>query len=204
MLKINEYEGKTFEEAKEKALIELNANEKELYIKDEITQTGKLFKSNKHIIKVIEQTELKKYIKELITDLSKLLEVDLNFEVRVTDNIFNIILVSSKNAILIGKEGKTLEALQTIIRQIVKNKTDLNIKINVDIADYKNNKIRNLEREIKKIAREVQKSKIEASLDHMNSFERRAIHNMVDEMEHIKTESVGEGKNRHIVIKYVE
>ncbi len=204
MLKINEFEGKTLEEATNKAITELNANLDEIFISDSVEETGKLFKSTKHVIKVIEVTELKRYIKEIIADLSRLLEIDLNSEIRVHENIFNVLLVSSNNAILIGKEGKTLEAIQTLIRQIVQNNTDMDIKVNIDIADYKNNKIKNLERVVKKIAYEVQKSKVEASLDPMNSFERRAIHNLIKDMDHLTTESIGEGKNRHIVIKYVE
>ena len=161
MLKINEFEGKTLEEATNKAITELNANLDEIFISDSVEETGKLFKSTKHVIKVIEVTELKRYIKEIIADLSRLLEIDLNSEIRVHENIFNVLLVSSNNAILIGKEGKTLEAIQTLIRQIVQNNTDMDIKVNIDIADYKNNKIKNLERVVKKIAYEVQKNSLD-------------------------------------------
>lgn len=204
MLKINEYEGKTLEEAKLKALEELNANENELYIIDNEVETGKIFKSTKHIIKVIEKVNFKDYLKEVIKEISENLKIDMNSEIRFDEDIYNVVIISSNNALLIGKEGKTLEALQLLIRQIVKNKTGLNLKINLDIANYKNNKVKTLEREIKKIAREVQKTKIEASLDPMNSYERRIIHNMVNNMPNLETESVGEDKMRHIIIRYVE
>lgn len=204
MIKINEFEGKTYSEAVERATIQLNTSTSEIYIIDTVVEKGKLFKSNKHIIKVIEKTNLKEYIKEVFKNLSQYMNLDLNLEIRIEEDIINIVLVSSNNAILIGKEGKTLEALQILIRQIVKNTTNLNVKINLDIANYKSNKIKTLEHEIKKIAREVQKTKIDVSLDPMNSFERRTIHNMINNMDNLSTESIGEGKERHIVIKYTE
>ena len=64
--------------------------------------------------------------------------------------------------------------------------------------------MKKLEYEIKKIAKEVQSTKIDASLDPMNSYERRNIHTMIDKFDNLVTESIGEGKDRHIVIKYVE
>ena len=48
------------------------------------------------------------------------------------------------------------------------------------------------------------KTKVDVSLDPMNSYERRYIHNIVDGYKNVTTESEGEGKDRHIVIKYVE
>lgn len=204
MLKIKEYEGKSLEEAKLKALEELNANENELYIIDNVVESGKLFKSTKHVIKVIEKVSFKDYLKQVLKEISENLKIDINSEIRVDEDIYNVVIITSNNALLIGKEGKTLEALQLLLRQIIKNQTGLNIKINLDIANYKNNKIKTLEREVKKIAREVQKTKIEASLDPMNSYERRIIHNMINDMPNLETESVGEDKMRHIIIKYVE
>ena len=71
-------------------------------------------------------------------------------------------------------------------------------------SNYKEKKLHQLEREVKKIAKEVQKTKVDVSLDPMNSYERRYIHNAINEWHNISTESEGEGKDRHIVIRYVE
>ena len=79
-----------------------------------------------------------------------------------------------------------------------------NIKVNVDVANYKEKNLRRKTSEIKKIAYEVQKTKVDVELEPMNSYERREIHNMVDQIPNVTTESIGEGLNRHIVIKYVE
>ena len=132
------------------------------------------------------------------------MNIKIQYELNETDGIYNLTLVSENNPILIGREGKTLESLQLLLRQAVQKQTGHSIKVNIDISGYKNKKMKNLEYEVKKIAREVQTSKIDASLDPMNSYERRRIHTLISEMKNLTTESVGEGKERHIIIKYVE
>ena len=125
------------------------------------------------------------------------------FDLSIT-NILSVMLVSDNNPILIGKDGKNLSSIQTIIRQVVNNQTKQNIKINVDASNYKERKIKNLEREIKKIARDVLTSKVDVKLDPMNSYERRIIHSLISEYENLETISEGAEPNRYVVIKYIE
>ena len=78
------------------------------------------------------------------------------------------------------------------------------LKVNLDASNYKAKKNKNLEYEVKKIAKDVLKTKIDAKLDPMTSFERRIVHNVVNNFENLMTESVGETPNRCVVIKYKE
>ena len=132
------------------------------------------------------------------------MNVTIESEINITeDNIYNINLVTSNNSILIGKEGKTLDAIQCLLRQISQNDLQNKIKINVDISNYKYEQTKKLEKNIKNIAKEVLKTKVDTSLDPMNSYNRRIVHTIVSEFSDLETESVGEGKERHVVIKYV-
>ena len=194
------FEGKTKEEVLNKVKEELHLEEKDLYIDEEFHE-AKLFKSSKCILT---KNDIKEYLKNFIEEYSKLMNIKIQYELNETDGIYNLTLVSENNPILIGREGKTLESLQLLLRQAVQKQTGHSIKVNIDISGYKNKKMKNLEYEVKKIAREVQTSKIDASLDPMNSYERRRIHTLISEMKNLTTESVGEGKERHIIIKYVE
>ena len=203
MLNLKKYEGKTQEQALEKAMIELNSEEKNLIYDYEYIE-GKLFKSSKYIINVIEKQEIKEFINNYINELGNLMNIKIENEILEKDNIYNVILLTSNNAILIGKEGKNLNSIQSLIRNTIKNQTGLNIKVNIDISNYKDKKLKNLEYQIKKIAKEVLKTKVDVSLDPMNSYERRYIHNIINEYKNLETESIGEGRERHIVIKYVE
>ena len=203
MLKINKYEGKTEEDALNKAMIELNCESNNLFYTTK-TVEGKLFKSGKTIVTVVQKSDIKEYINEYFKELGKTMNIDIESEVLYKNDSFNITLLTSNNSLLIGKEGKNLSAIQTLLRQSLKVKTDMSIKLNIDISNYKEKKLHQLEREVKKIAKEVQKTKVDVSLDPMNSYERRYIHNVINEWHNISTESEGEGKDRHIVIRYVE
>ena len=97
-----------------------------------------------------------------------------------------------------------MNAIQVILRTIIKRMTNNKVKINIDASNYKAKKIENLENEIKKIIGEILETKVDVKLDPMNSYERMIVHNYVNDYENLKTESIGEEPNRYIVIKYRE
>ena len=202
MLKLYSFEGKTQEEALEKALSNLNASTNEVIYN--ITETeGKLFKAKKSIVNVVLKNDVKNEIKDFINELKKKMNIDINMEVKEVDDVFNVLLISDNNSILIGKEGRTINALQLILRQTL-NKYGLNIKVNLYVSNYKANKVKNIEYEIKKLARNVLDTKVEAKLDPMNSYERRVVHTVISEFEFLETESFGEEPERYVIIRYKE
>ena len=203
MIKINKYEGKTEEQAINKCIEITNLKREDFIYKVEHIE-GKLFKSEKYIISVLTKQEIVNYIKEFLENIGKLSGIEINTEVFIDEDYFNVNLVSSNNSILIGKEGKTLNALQVIIRQIFKNQIKLPAKINLDISNYRIDKLKRIEKEIKNIIKEVTNTKMDVYLDPMNSYERRYVHNLVNSYPNVTTESVGEGSERRVTIKYVE
>ena len=195
----NIYEGKTFEEAKEKALTELNISEENLII-NILEEKNTLLK--KYVkIEVINYNDIIDYTKEIVSELTKLMGIEANLEVRRRDENITIRIFSDHNAVLIGKNGYTIAALQTIVRQIIFNEVNKNISIILDVENYKEKKMRNIEYLAKKTAREVAKTKVEAKLDSMNSYERRIVHSILSDDKYVYTESIGEEPNRCVVIK---
>lgn len=203
MLEIVKEEAKTKEEALENILKKTNLTQDDFFLKSEFVE-GKLFKSPKYIVSALKKEDVKNFITEYIENLSKLLNLDITSEILNNNESFNITLVSDNNAILIGKEGKNLNAIQTILRQAIKTEAGINLKISVDVGNYKLKKMKNIEIEVRKIAEEMEKSHLDVSLDPMNSYERRLVHNIINEYSNLTTESFGEGKDRHVVIKYIE
>ena len=203
MLEIVKEEAKTKEEALENILKKTNLTQDDFFLKSEFVE-GKLFKSSKYIVSALKKEDVKKFITEYIENLSKLLNLDITSEILNNNESFNVTLVSDNNAILIGKEGKNLNAIQTILRQAIKTEAGINLKISVDVGNYKLKKMKNIEIEVRKIAEEMEKSHLDVSLDPMNSYERRLVHNIINEYSNLTTESFGEGKDRHVVIKYIE
>lgn len=202
-MELKKYEGKNKEEILKKILKELNCNQNDLFLKSEFIE-GKLFKSSKYIVSVVTKKEIIEYISEYIQNLSRCMKINIESEILESEDIFKVTLVSDQNAILIGKEGRTLNSIQLLLKQSIKNKIGLSLKINVDVANYKVKKLKNIEYQVRKIINEVQSTKITAALDPMNSYERRFVHNLVSEYKNLTTESIGEGRDRRVTIKYKE
>ena len=197
------FEGKNKEELKEKLLKELKCEESECLFKYE-TKKGGLFKSESYVIKGITLDNVKNDIATFLKDLVTNMGLEVNIESNIRDNQINIKMFSNNNPILIGKNGQTLIALQNIVKQMVYTNTGLYPYILLDVENYKDKKQSNLEYHAKKIAKEVQKTKVDVILDDMNSYERKIVHDVLNNFKNIKTESEGEEPHRHIVIKYVE
>ena len=193
------YEGKTKEEAIEKGLNELKITEENAIINVLEEKNGLLKKSAK--VEIININELINYTKETILEIISLMNLEANLEVRRRENNITITIYSDNNSILIGKNGKTVQAIQTLIRQIILSPIKSDLQIIIDVENYKAKRISHLERMAKQVAREVKYSKVETKLDPMNSYERRAIHNALSKNKYVYTESVGEEPNRCIVIK---
>ena len=194
------FSGKTEEEAIENALAELSLTKDDI-LYDTKEQKGGLFKGKKVEISVTKKSDINDFIKETVLKLVKDMGFDAQIETKVRDGILNLTLHSDNNNLLIGRDGKNMSALNIIVKQIVQNEVGSFYKFNLDVGEYKLKQQKNLERMAKRVAREVAKTKVEAKLDPMNSYERRIIHNILNDDRYVYTESVGEEPNRCVVIK---
>ena len=162
---------------------------------------GKLFQGNLKEVTVYKKetinNEIKNYLKEIIENMG----LEVSFELSTKDERTTIKMYSNNNPILIGKNGQTLKALETLAKQKIQNETGIHYKITLDVSNYKDKIKRNLERLAITTAKEVVKTKIPVALDNMTSYERMIIHNKLTDFKGVKTESEGEEPNRHIVIK---
>ena len=193
------FEGKTFEEVKERALYELKESENNIIIKVIAEKNGLLKKSV--TVEVIKYSDVINYVKETLTTIINLMNLNPTFEVKRRDNSINIKIYSDNNSILIGKNGRSIQALQLLIRQMLANKITNEVLINLDVENYNEKKLKSIEFLAKKIAREVSKTKVETKMDSMNSYERRVVHNLLSNNKYVYTESIGEEPNRCVVIK---
>ena len=203
MLNKYTYEDNTIEKALEKCLNDLNVNKDDIYYKEEI-QKGSLLKASKAIIEVIKKDDIKILINNFIKEIGKYINLTIKTDIYFTDENIKVILDSENNAVLIGKNGKMLNSIQTLLKKHIENETSMNLKVYIDIENYKQKKIENLEKNVRKIINEVLLTKIDAKLDEMNSYERRIVHNIVSEYDFIISESFGETPHRYVVIKSVE
>ena len=191
--------GKTYEEAVNKAKIELQELEENLIIN--VIDEKKSLLSKKCEIEVIEKREIKNFIKEKLVNILREMGYQAEVEIQVKQDIPTYRIYSNNDSLLIGKGGKNLEALQIVLRQIVNTETGINYRFFLDVSDYKEKNEHYLESLAKRLAREVATTKIEVKMDSMNSYERRIVHNVLTNNKKVYTESVGEEPNRCVVIK---
>lgn len=196
------YEGKTKEAAIELALQELKISDEDLVINNIEEKSGLLKKSVK--IEVYNVNEVISFIKDTISEITKNMGAEANLEVRRRENNISVTIFSDNNSILIGKNGKNVAALQLLIRQMVNSKLNTPLGIIIDVGNYKEKRAKNIEYLAKKLAREAYKTKTEVTMDSMNSYERRIVHEALAEDKYVYTESIGEEPNRKVVIKIKE
>ena len=203
-LKSHKYEGKNQEEVINSALKDLNASTNEVYtnVKEEIT--GSIFKSKKYKVEVILKEDLIEYIKNYLKEITDLMGLKVQLEVQKRENFIKVNMICDNNAILIGKNGRTMSSLQVLIRQAVQTKCGQRINIILDASDYKEKQQRNIERLAIRLAKDVRKTGVEVKMNSMNSFERRLVHNKLTDFKGVTTISEGEEPNRCVVIKPVE
>ncbi len=196
------YEGKTKEQAIELALEDLKITEEDLII-NKVEEKSNLLKKSV-TIEVLNINEIIAFIKETISEIIRKMSAEGNLEVRRREENITITIFSDNNAILIGKNGKNVSALQLIVRQMVNSKLSKPLSIIIDVGNYKEKRAKNIEYLAKKLAREAYKTKTEITMDSMNSYERRIVHSALADDKYVYTESVGEEPNRKVVIKLKE
>jgi spoIIIJ-associated protein len=115
--------------------------------------------------------------------------------------VFNV--GSKESDLLIGQYGVNLRALQHILRAIARRRTEEKLRFSVDVNDYRREKIGSLVSLARAMARQAVEEKRLMALRPMSAYERRIVHLELSENEQVKTESIGEGEERKVVIKPV-
>ena len=144
------FEGKNKIDAIAKAASELKCNEDDLIVEILEENVGIVKKVTR--IRVVKLSELTNFIKDKIKEITSLMNLDVNLEVRRRENSLTIKMFSDNNNILIGKGGKTVESLQTIIRTTVSNLVETPLSIVLDVENYKEKRVKHLEFLARRIA----------------------------------------------------
>lgn len=141
----------------------------------------------------------KEYLEKILFNLN----VECKIEFRTLDGGMQIFynLDTTENSLLIGREGRNLQALQYALRNFLSQFTEERIVVNLDIGGYHSNRVKQLEILATKTAKDVAKTKIAVKLDPMNSYERRIIHTKLADWKDVETVSEGEGQDRALIIR---
>ena len=201
---MREFSAKTVELCLDKASSELNVEKDKLTYEVVEEKIGFLGINKKATIKVYEFIDVVYYAEEYLKNVCKALGLEISLKSFTKDEIIKILIETNENNLLIGPKGVTLQSLNELVKLAVSNKFKKKYRILLDVHDYKNKKYNVLIRVAKNAAREVLKTHMDVKLNPMTPDERKKVHYALSTMKNIKTESVGDGKDRDIVIKYVK
>lgn len=145
-----------------------------------------------------------KYSKKFIEDVLSFFGLNINVHATsLENNVIELDIPSTHmNGFLIGQHGDTARSLQYLVSNSLRSQGYSNFKVNLDIADYKKNHTTQVLEQAAIWFKEVKESKLSKSLNPMNAADRRTIHKAAEEYG-LETVSEGEGRDRHIVIRYI-
>ncbi len=199
-----EKEGRTEEEAIQKALDELQVTRDQ--VKIDVIEKAKgsflgLGGSKNAKVRVIFGGEKSGTAVTILKEILKEMGVTVNCEVtEETAERITISIASEESAIIIGRHGKTLESLQFIINIILNSKSETQTKVILDSENYRTKRQETLERLAHATANQVIRSARAKTLEPMNPFERRIIHMALQGDNEVETYSIGEGISRRVCI----
>lgn len=139
----------------------------------------------------------KKYLEDLLSFFG------LNTDVYATsdDEVIQLNVPSTRlNGFLIGQRGENMRSLQYLTSTALKNNNFANTRVNVDIANYKRQRADRLREKAETWVKQVRDTGEPMDLQPMNSSDRRVVHQLAAEYG-LTSESEGEGRDRHIVLK---
>lgn len=195
-------EGRTVEEAIADALTQLNVTEDQadVTIIDEGKKGFLGIGSKRAIVKV---TKLPNHVEEaklFLQNVIRKMGIEASIEEREQDDAILFELTSENIAILIGKRGQTLNALEHLTNLIANRSTKQYVRIQLDAENYRKRRKEALTQLAKRQADRAIKLNRKIVLEPMPAQERKIIHITLKDVQGITTNSSGEGLNRHIVI----
>eukprot|EP01156_Anaeramoeba_ignava_P011110 Anaeramoba_ignava/a482007_15.p2 GENE.a482007_15~~a482007_15.p2 ORF type:complete len:255 (-),score=43.57 a482007_15:89-853(-) len=104
------------------------------------------------------------------------------------------------SGVLIGKRGQTLEAIQYLLEKMINKKSKNRLRVMVDIEGYLDKRKNNLKQMAQRMAEKAKRIKKPVTIGQMNAHDRRIVHIHLKDEQGIRTQSVGEGYYRKLMI----
>lgn len=139
-------------------------------------------------------------VSEILENILSLLSLEGSFDVEERQEGVFVSIETDEAGKLIGQQGQTLAALQLIVNQIVSKKIEDSKRVIIDIGNWRKSKEEELAHQARSWAERVIVDKQALDLQPMPAWQRRVIHMVLQETPGVKSESTGEGLDRHIVI----
>jgi len=147
------------------------------------------------------------HIKSLIEKLLTSMNITFDGVEALENSLSNkktFAIKTKESGLLIGEDGETLYALTHILRRMAHKESEEISDFSIDINDYKSSMVERLKSKANELADKVRLMRLSMEMEPMSSYERLIVHDALSNKPNIKTESIGEGKERRVVIKYID
>lgn len=204
-MKSIEVEGKTIEEALNKALFELGTNENMVNV--EVLYQGSKGLFNVIGVKPARIRVSKKYdyieeARNFIANILNCMEIEAKIDIKEEDDTLIINLSGEKMGVIIGYRGETLDSIQYLVSLVVNKVHELpHKKVILDTESYRSKREETLRGVAIKTANKVKKTRKVFKLEPMNPYERRIIHSALQEDAFVNTYSEGDEPFRRVVVE---
>ncbi|MBX6334832.1 single-stranded DNA-binding protein [Candidatus Saccharibacteria bacterium] len=144
-----------------------------------------------------------RYAKKYLEDLLSFFGLNTDVYATSEDDVIELEVPSTRlNGFLIGQKGENMRAMQFLVSSALKNQGFEYTRVNVDVAEYKKQRARRLAKTAETWVKKVKETGEPMELKPMNAADRRTVHKVAAEWG-IVSESIGEGKDRRVVLKPV-
>lgn len=142
-------------------------------------------------------------LSDVLDNVLGLLLLEGSYDIEETDESFSVLIETKDAGRLIGARGESLDALQLLVNQMVARKVGEEgfKRVVIDVEGWRKQKEEELAKSAESWGKQVLETKKEIELEPMSAWQRRIVHMTISEMDGVESESMGEGRDRHIVIK---
>lgn len=196
------YTGKNVEDALKQAAEDKQVTVKELTYKVIEESKGFLGFGSKVVIYAYCRKDICMFIKAYLDKFFTGIQEQVDVIVEEKNDFYTVTLNADNNALLIGKNGHTLQSINEVVQLATSGEFKRRVRILTDVNGYKEEKYQKVCALAMRVAKTVQRSKTDAVLDPMPADERKAIHNCLMKVKGVSTVSEGEGNQRRLKIVY--
>lgn len=201
-MEFKRYTEKTLEEALKSAARDKGVSVEDLHYNVLEEKNGFLGVGRSVEIEAYCEKDVENFIVSYIQQYFDNAQLDGQVDIENDNGFYRITVNTSNNAILIGKAGKTLQAFNRLVKAAASAEFKKRVGLLIDVNGYKEDRYEKITKMAIRVAKDVRRTKIDATLDPMPADERKAIHNALANMEDITTQSTGEGVTRRLQILY--
>lgn len=195
--------GKTVEEAVELALIALDTTRDQIEF-EVLEEPAKaflgIFGGNEAKVRVTKIKHIDQVAIEFLQSVLDEMGVEAEFNVDFNGKDLSVEMSGTEMALLIGRRGQTLDALQYLVSLIVNKDREDYVRVILDTENYREKRRATLEKLAKRLARKARKTRKDIVLEPMNPYERRIIHSTLQGNPYVSTRSEGEEPFRKVII----